>query len=70
MHNGIYIMTKAEAKELFGSTAKVCQALGIKPHTYYRFEFELPQKQSDQLMGAYLRTCEERDKLFTHVIAR
>lgn len=61
-------MTKLEAKELFGSTQAVCNALGVKPHTYYRYPDELPQAKTDQLHGAYLRLVEKRDALAVHLI--
>ena len=61
-------MTKKEAKELFGSTAALCKALGLKPHTFYRWGDELSQNQADRVAGAYMRLSEERDKDLIHAI--
>ena len=59
-------MTKSEAKELFGTVRNICKVLGVQTQSYYRWPDELTQARSDQLVGAYLRLAEERDRQVIH----
>jgi len=58
-------MTKKDAIQLFGSTRSLCSALGLKPHTFYRWDDVLTQNQADRILGAYMRIAEEKDRAVT-----
>ena len=63
-------MKKSEAKNLFGSVSALCRALGISRAAYYKWDDPLPQKKEDQVRGAYMRYCEEKDREAVAVFGR
>ena len=59
-------MTKDEAKALFGSVTELAKAMGVTRQSFYKWADPLPQSKADQVLGAYMRTAEERDRKAVH----
>ena len=49
------IMTKSTAINIFGTVANLAKALGISRSAIYQWPDELPQRLSDQIIGAAVR---------------
>jgi len=61
-------MQKSEAIKLFGSKRQLYEALGVCRQTIHRWNNCLTQQQADQVIGAYMRISEEKDKSVTHLL--
>lgn len=48
-------MKKTEAIDLFGTPAKLANALGVTRHAIYMWQDDLPQTTVDRVVGAAVR---------------
>ena len=63
-------MTKKEAVQLFGSVTNLCKAMGLSRNAYYKWTDPLTQTKADQVIGAYMRNAEDRDKQVIHYLGQ
>jgi len=62
-------MKKEDAIELMGGNiSRMARNMGISRYTIHRWPDELPLPIKDQVIGAYMRVAEERDKAVTHLL--